>query len=53
MGVVLAFLPGGGAVLKKIPIIGLLIGAVAAIIIKMKRKGPESEAPAEDTNPPA
>ena len=39
--------------LKKIPIIGLLIGAVAAIIIKMKRKSAEPEAPAEDTSPPA
>lgn len=37
---------GGGAVVKKIPIIGLLIGAVAAIFAIKKKKG---EAPTEDT----
>ncbi len=49
--------------MKKLPLIGLLIGAVAAIFIKMKGKKSEPEpvteavappvAPAEDTNPPA
>jgi hypothetical protein len=49
--------------LKKLPIIGLLIGAVAAVFIKMKGNKSEEEplaepvAPApsapEDTTPPA
>jgi hypothetical protein len=37
---------GGGAGVKKIPIIGLLIGAVAAIFALRKKKG---DAPTEDT----
>jgi hypothetical protein len=49
--------------LKKLPIIGLLIGAVAAIFIKIKGKSSEPEPVAEaaapeapapqDTTPPA
>ena len=45
--------------MKKLPIIGLLIGAVAALILKMKGKKSEPEvqgsaqAPAEDASPPA
>lgn len=45
--------------MKKLPIIGLLIGAVAALFIKNKNKQAEPEvqgaaqAPAEDTSPPA
>jgi hypothetical protein len=36
----------GGAVVKKLPIIGLLIGAVAALFAMKKKKG---DAPTEDT----
>jgi hypothetical protein len=52
----------GGAAVKKLPIIGLLIGAVAALYLKMKGKKEEPEpelmgggdpAPSEDTSPPA
>jgi hypothetical protein len=43
----MATIPGGGAVVKKIPIIGLLIGAVAAIFAIKKKKG---EAPTEDSD---
>jgi hypothetical protein len=46
--------------LKKLPVIGLIIGAIAAVYLKMKGKKPEPEvetydapAPATDTNPPA
>ena len=46
--------------MKKLPIIGLLIGAIAAIVIKMKGNKAEPEVqgaaqtpPAEDTTPPA
>ena len=37
----------GGAVVKKIPIIGLLIGAVIALFAMKKKKG---EAPTEDSD---
>ena len=43
----MATIPGGGAVVKKIPIIGLLIGAVAAIFAMKKKKG---DAPTEDSS---
>jgi hypothetical protein len=42
----MATIPRGGAVVRKLPIIGLLIGAVAAIFAMKKKKG---DAPTEDS----
>jgi hypothetical protein len=39
--------------LKKIPIIGLVVGAVAAVFIKMKGNKSEPETAAEPAAPPA
>ena len=41
----------GGARLKKLPIIGLLIGAVAALFLKMKGKKAPEETPIPDDMP--
>jgi hypothetical protein len=38
---------GGGAALKKLPIIGLLIGAIAALFAFKRKKG---EQPTEDSS---
>jgi hypothetical protein len=50
----------GGDALKKLPIIGLIVGAIAAVFLKTKgsKQEPATEAmeppiPTEDTSPPA